>query len=209
MLGCPSALNIMLQKLFNFGVFLALIWSNRVVTAYPADRLPPSAQNITNEDSGLGNWPDLPFLAKVIYSSPSAYLSFVSLNGFGNAQDTEDFMRLCQSEVQYLISHPPPDGRGPGVLTVSRRFTDVFLECGRVYGPMGLELWSLDLAIGMLYTIRSLVDFNGFREYKFEVIREDGKKWMVCRMWIHNPFYNSLQPAEEHESREEIYSIKS
>ncbi|KAI4185896.1 MAG: hypothetical protein L6R41_003833 [Letrouitia leprolyta] len=155
----------------------------------------------------LGRWPDLPFIAKVFYSSPSAYLSFISLNGDGTVQDAEDFMRLCQSEVQYLMYHPPPDDRGPGVLTVSRDFTDVFLECGRVHGPTGMELWSLDLAIGMLYTIRGLVDTNGFREYKFEVIREDGRKWMVCRMWKHNPFYKSFHPAEDYDRGNERNSI--
>ncbi|KAI4169747.1 MAG: hypothetical protein LQ343_005488 [Gyalolechia ehrenbergii] len=146
--------------------------------------------------ASLGVWPEnLPFQAKILYSSPSAYLNFISLNRVGTPQDTEDFVHLCQSEIHYLLGHQYPGSRGPGVLTVFRRFTDVFLECGRVYGPMGLDVWSMDLAISTLNTIRGLVEFDGFREYKFEVIREDGKKWMVCRMWMHNPFDKSLVPA--------------
>lgn len=110
------------------------------------------------------------------------------MNGLGTSQDTNDFVLLCESEIQYLLQHPLPEGRGPSVMTVSRKFTDVFLECGQVYGPTGLGTWTMDLAIKTLNTIRGLVEANGMREYKFEVRREDEMKWMVCRIWKHNPY---------------------
>ncbi|KAI4142220.1 MAG: hypothetical protein L6R39_005033 [Caloplaca ligustica] len=123
----------------------------------------------------------------VLYASPPANLEFVALHGTGTMQDASQFVRLCDSEIQYWRDHPPSAGVGPGHLKVSRKFTDVFLGCDIVYGLESAGLWGVGLALNTLRTIRGLIEANGFREYEYDVRRSDGKKWAHCRIWLQNP----------------------
>ncbi|KAI4205598.1 MAG: hypothetical protein LQ348_001166 [Seirophora lacunosa] len=138
---------------------------------------------------GLGVWPaQLPFRIPILYSSPPAYLQFTTVRAIGSAQDTADFVRICDMEIRYWIEHPTPRGLGPRNPTITRKFTDVFLGCQEDRSGTGAGIWSMRLAIGTLNTLRGLVEENGLREYEFSVAREDGKRWTNCRIYLHNPY---------------------
>ena len=139
--------------------------------------------NVSNDR--LGAWPaKLPFRAIVLFADPPAHLEFLGLGDTGTAKETAEFVRLIGSEIQYLNRHP--HHQGPGNMFVVRKFTDVAFRCLRLRDP-GSMLWSFDLAIATLKTVAELVQYNGVREYTFEVRGENMICYETCQIYLENP----------------------
>ncbi|KAI4097755.1 MAG: hypothetical protein LQ344_000027 [Seirophora lacunosa] len=176
-------------------ITLQLFWRGNRIDGYNVvcdairERLVLDMKESDTLSPSLGVWPaQLPFRIPILYSSPPAYLQFTTVRAVGSAQDTADFVRICDMEIRYWIEHPTPRGLGPRNPTITRKFTDVFLGCQEDRSGTGAGIWSMRLAIGTLNTLRGLVEENGLREYEFSVAREDGKRWTNCRIYLHNPY---------------------
>ena len=111
----------------------------------------------------------------------------------GTDEEAANFVRLMDSEIDYLQRHPLREG--PSNFWVVRKSTDVALHCQRQW-EFRQAAWSFELAIQTLRTLSELVGLNGLKEFVFEVMGPGNVGYETCRIYLKNPHGGSPALAD-------------
>lgn len=132
----------------------------------------------------------MPFRVRVRGANPTANLDFLDVRDTGTEEEAASFVRLMDSEIDYLQRHPLREG--PTNFWVVRKSTDVALHCQRQYE----FTWSFELAIQTLRKLSELVRLNGLKEFVFEVVGPRDVIYETCQIYLKNPHGGSPALAD-------------
>ncbi len=111
----------------------------------------------------------------------------------GTEEEAASFVRLMDSEMDYLQRHPLREG--PTNFWVVRKSTDVALHCQRQWDSRQ-GAWSFELAIQTLRTLSELVGLNGLKEFLFQVMGPGNVIYETCQIYLKNPHGGSPALAD-------------